>query len=71
MAPREATARFYFELTFLLAKEDITQISKVEQQNLYLCLSVASLLKDRMVKQQNEINKMKRDNDKLLNNYRA
>ena len=70
MGPKEATARFYFELTFQLAKEDITKMRDVEKQGLYLSLSVASILKDRIVKQQEELRKIKSQNDNMLNNIR-
>jgi len=67
MGAKESTARFYFELTYQLAKEDITKMAEVEQQNLYLCLSVASLIKDRVVKHNNEMRKQKIEQDKIYN----
>jgi len=70
MDARQATARFYFELTYLLAKEDITKISDVEKQKLYLCLNVAAVIKDKAVKHNDEIRKIKMENDKLLNSYK-
>ena len=42
----------------------------VEKQGLYLSLSVASILKDRIVKQQEELRKIKSQNDNMLNNIR-
>jgi hypothetical protein len=70
MAPKEATARFYFQLTYMLAKEDITKMVDVEKQNLYLSLSVASLMKDNMEKQKEEMRKIKNENNNILKNYR-
>jgi len=67
MGAKESTARFYFELTYQLAKEDITKMAEVEQQNLYLCLSVAALIKDRVVKHNNEMRKQKIEQDKIYN----
>ena len=61
MAPSETTARFYFELTYQLSTEDITKIEQLNDMNMYLCLSTASLIKDRVIKQQNEIKQMKKN----------
>lgn len=61
MAPSEATARFYFELTYRLANDDITKIMQIENTNVYLCLNTASLIKDRIVKEQNELKKLKNE----------
>jgi len=60
MAPSEATARFYFQLTYQLASEDITKIEQLNELNLYLCLTTAALIKDRIIQQQNELKKMKK-----------
>lgn len=57
-----STARFYFTLTYRLAKEDITRFEEVENMNLYLCLNAASLMKEENEKQQEEIRKMKKSN---------
>jgi hypothetical protein len=62
MAPSESAIRFYFELTFQLANEDITKIDQLNEQNMYLCLHTASLLKDRAIKQQNELKKLEAKN---------
>jgi len=35
--------------------EDITKITSVEKQNLYLCLTTASLIKDRMEAQRRQM----------------
>jgi len=69
MAPKEATARFYFQLTYMLAKEDITKMREVEKENLYLCLSVAALIKDQNEKQKEELRKIKNDNNSILKKY--
>jgi len=70
MAPKEATARFYFQLTYLLAKEDVTKMRDVEKENLYLCLSIASLIKDQNEKHKEEMRKIKNENNSILKNYR-
>jgi hypothetical protein len=70
MGAKESTARFYFNLTYILAKEDITKMRDVEKQNLYLCLSIASLIKDENQKARDEMRKIKNENNRLLNNYR-
>jgi hypothetical protein len=57
-----STARFYFTLTYQLAKEDITKFTEVENTNLYLCLSTASLMKDRADQQREELRKMEKKN---------
>ena len=64
MAPSESAIRFYFELTYQLAKEDITKIDQLNELNMYLCLHTASLLKDRAIKQQNELKKLEAKNKK-------
>ncbi len=58
MAPSEGAARFYFNLTYTLAKEDITKFERINDSNVYLCLNTASLIKDRIVQQKNELQKM-------------
>jgi hypothetical protein len=58
MAASESAARFYFELTFKLASEDITKMDRINESNLYLCLNTASLIKDRIIQQQNELRKI-------------
>jgi hypothetical protein len=57
-----ATARFYFTLTYRLAKEDVTKFNEVENMNLYLCLNTASLMKEEAEKQREEMRKMKKSN---------
>ena len=54
----EAAARFFFELTYQLAQEDITKFEGINESNLYLCLNAASLIKDRIIKQENEMRKL-------------
>lgn len=61
MGKTEATARFYFTLTYQLAGENILNIPMVEQQNIYLCLSVASLIKDRVEEQKRAHKKMEHE----------
>jgi hypothetical protein len=62
MAPTEATLRFYFELTYELSNRDITKIEQIENTNLYLCLNTASLMKDRIIKERNELKKLENQN---------
>ena len=64
MAPSESAIRFYFELTYQLANEDLTKIDQLNETNMYLCLHTASLLKDRAIKQQNELKKLEAKNKK-------
>lgn len=61
MDTKETTGRFYFGLTYQLAKEDITKMEQVESQNLYLCLSVAALMKDKIERENAEIKKMQNE----------
>lgn len=60
MAPSESAARFYFETSFRLVNDDITKIDKLNSMNMYLCLNAASLLKDRIIREQEEIKKMEK-----------
>jgi hypothetical protein len=55
MAPSESAARFYFQLTYSLAKEDLTKFDRINEMNIYLCLNTASMMKDRIIQQQNEL----------------
>lgn len=57
--PSENTARFYFGLSYRLAKEDITKFEEIDNLSLYLCLNAASLVKDQIIKEQNELRKIK------------
>ncbi len=56
--PSEATARYYFELTYQLCGEDITKFDRLNELNVYLCLNTASLIKDRIIKEKNELKKL-------------
>ena len=58
MVASEAAARFYFELTFELINGDLTKYDQFNELNMYLCLNAASLVKDRMIKEMNEIKKL-------------
>jgi hypothetical protein len=53
-----STARFYFTLTYRLAKEDVTKFNQVENTNLYLCLNTASLMKEEIERQKEEMKKL-------------
>ena len=59
MAPKEATARFYFRETLELCKEDITKIHIIDKLPIYICLNTLSLFKDRREAERKEIEKMK------------
>ena len=59
LPPSEQAARFFFELTYQLSNEDITKFERINESNLYLCLNTASLIKDRVIKQENEMRKLK------------
>jgi hypothetical protein len=58
ISQKEATARFYFNLTYQLAKEDITKFEQVENMNLYICLNVASIMKDKYERELEQHRKM-------------
>jgi hypothetical protein len=59
--PSQATARFYFQLNYQLAKEDLTKFHQIEEMSVYLCLNTASLIKDRIISEQNEMKKLKNE----------
>lgn len=61
LPPSQAAARFYFELGVQLIGEDITKWDQLNDSNIYLCLNLASLLKDRAIKQQNELRKIQQE----------
>jgi DNA repair exonuclease SbcCD nuclease subunit len=52
----------------LLVNNEITEaqaadkIEQIENTNLYLCLNTASLMKDRIIKERNEIKKLENQN---------
>lgn len=60
MGKAEATIRFYFTLTYNLCKEDVTKLEQMDDVNTYLCLNVASLMKERHLKEEEELKKMKK-----------
>ena len=64
--PSEATARFYFQLTYLLGNENLTQYERVNDLNMYLCLNTASLIKERRLKEQEEIRKIQQKNKQYV-----
>jgi hypothetical protein len=64
MDSTQATARFYFNLTYQLAKEDITKIEQVENMSLYMALNVASLMKDQYERERDEQNKLNQQMNK-------
>jgi len=59
MAPKEATARFYFGASMELCKEDITKLKHIDSLGVYLCLNTLSMFKDRKEAERKEIEKMK------------
>ena len=62
----EATARFYFQLTYLLSGDKITEYDRVNDLNMYLCLNTASLIKERRLKEQEEIRKIQQKNKQYV-----
>ena len=59
LGPAQNTARFYFALTFNLAKEDLTKIKQIEEMPVYLVLNTASHIKDKNIAEINELKKLK------------
>jgi hypothetical protein len=59
MGKKEASARFYFALSYQLAKENILNFEQIDSQSLYLCLNICSLEKDRYETQKRELQKLK------------
>lgn len=57
--PKESTSRFYFELTLSLCQEDITKFEQIQRMNVYLILNTSSILKDRRIKEENELKQLK------------
>ena len=53
------TIRFYFALTYQLAKDDITKFQQIDDLPTYLCLNTAALLKERYLKEKEEYDKIK------------
>jgi len=60
MDKANATIRYYFNLTYNLAKEDITKMEQIDEINVYLCLSTLSLMKERYEKEMEEYRKMEK-----------
>jgi hypothetical protein len=58
MGKAQTAARYYFALTFQLAKEDLTKFEQIENMSVYLCLNAASIFKERRLKEQEEIKKL-------------
>ena len=54
----QQAARFFYQLTYQLAKEDLTKYERINDSNLYLCLNTAALLKDRAIAHENEMRKL-------------
>jgi len=64
MAKAQITNRFYFAITFQLAKEDITKFEQLDEVNVYLCLNAAALLKERRLKEEEEFKKLQKKANK-------
>lgn len=60
MGKKETAVRFYFNLTHQLAGEDITKFQQIDNQPLYLCLNICSMLKERYLKQKEELRKLEK-----------
>lgn len=59
MAPKEATARFYFNASLELAQNDITKLTHIDQLPIYLCLSTLARNKDIREAERRELEKIK------------
>jgi hypothetical protein len=60
MGKKEAAFRYYFSITLNLAGEDITKINQIDELPLLLCLNTASIMKERMEKQKEEMKKLEK-----------
>jgi hypothetical protein len=60
MGKKETTIRFYFNLTYQLATEDITKMEQIDNLSLYLCLNISALMKERFLKQKEELKKLEK-----------
>ena len=60
MGKKEAAFRYYFSITLNLAGEDITKINTIDELPLLLCLNTASMMKERVQKQNEEMKKMEK-----------
>jgi len=58
MAPKEAAARFYFQLTLGLSQQDLTKMSQINSLPVYLVLNTASIIKDERIREQNEMKQL-------------
>lgn len=58
---KENTIRFYFALSYNLAKEDITKIQQIDELPLYLCLNISALVKERYLKEKQELDKLRKN----------
>ena len=65
MDKANATIRYYFNLTFNLAKEDITKMEQIDELSVYLCLSTLSLMKERFEKEMEEYRKVEKQMKKI------
>jgi hypothetical protein len=65
MAPKEATARFYFAATIELTNNDITKIKEIDKLPIYLCLNMLARNKDIREAERREIEKIKKQTPKL------
>ena len=61
---KEVAAELYKKSHDIISnyEEDITKFQQVEETNLYLCLNTASLMKEEVLKQKEEMRKMKNHN---------
>lgn len=59
LAPKEATARFYFNASIELAGNDITKMRLIDKLPIYLCLSTLARNKDIREAEKRELQKMK------------
>ena len=60
MGKKEAAFRYYFTITLNLSGDDITKINQIDELPLLLCLNTASIMKERMEKQREELKKMEK-----------
>jgi hypothetical protein len=60
MGKKETTIRFYFNLTYQLATEHITKMEQIDNLSLYLCLNISALMKERFLKQKEELKKLEK-----------
>lgn len=58
ISPKESTSRFYFTLQYEISGQDVTKFEQIEQMSVYLILNISSLMKDRRIKEQNELRQL-------------